>query len=363
MKPIKYGFCTIWNEERCIRGWAKQLLALCERVTAIVDPNTTDKTVDILKTEFPAVEILWQDRSLGDTDYTHQGEKGEFIMHRNQTKFVHDNIKEGEWFIDMAADERFSNASVPILISDLKYAQKHNYGAVCHTQTYCPLPLHESQIVEENGITYAKDIEKEIEPNMFHYIIDLRDFILRHCKLEQKNPYWEHRPLAHKGYSGRTNLLFTQVPIWHFHRLKYGHLKATSWSDRMGGLGDLLKKYNGNIPILPIRMDFADWTASFEGLLPSDMNDVILQYNTKIKEEKLKIIAGQLQEIEAEKRTEEQNELRRLHRMYWEEERKCYWYWYQKKHNMLGEQIGEEKYHIPDDLKEKYKSAAKKVTF
>lgn len=69
-KPLKYGFCSIWNEEKCIRGWAKQLLALCEHVTAIVDPNTTDHTVNILKSEFPEVEILWQDRTLGDTDYT-----------------------------------------------------------------------------------------------------------------------------------------------------------------------------------------------------------------------------------------------------------------------------------------------------
>ena len=131
-KPLKYGFCVIRNEESCIRGWAKQNLLLCEHVVALLDPETTDKTEEILKTEFPQIEIIYQDRTLGDSDYGKEGKNKSLIHHNNLNKFVRERIQEGEWFMTTAADERFSKESIPTLLKDIEYAKLHDNGAIAH---------------------------------------------------------------------------------------------------------------------------------------------------------------------------------------------------------------------------------------
>ena len=288
-KPIKYGFCVIRNEESCIRGWAKQNLLLCEKVVAIIDPETTDKTEEILKTEFPEIEIIYQDRMLGDSDYGNAGSNHSLIMHNNLTKFVTERIQEGEWFMTTAADERFALESIPTLIKDIKYAKAHEMGAVCHERLYDVIPVNADQIKREPWSCYfITDVDKPKEPNLFNYVIDFADIVLRHGRIECKTPNWRKNPEPHSGYSERYNPLITHVPLWHFHRIKHHQITESDWRDGLGGLNDLLKKYNNTLPVMQMRIPFDDWTQGLE-YSNKDIDKAVYEANHTYKDQYMKV--------------------------------------------------------------------------
>jgi hypothetical protein len=308
-KPIKQGFGTIRNEEKCIRGWAKLMLLFCDKVTALIDPQTSDNTEKILKTEFPEIICEYQDRRLGDSDYGKEGKMKSLIMHNNHTKFVHERLEENEWFMTIAADERYSLESISALQDDLRYAQKHHFGAIASERLYEPLPLEASQIIRNANSTYAFDISVESfpQPNLFHYVVDYHDYCLRHVRIEQKTPNWEHKPGPHQGYSERCNTLVSAVPLWHFHRLKFECLNATDWRDFWHRLDEFKKKYRNKIPIMPMRLPFDDWTKGIE--YTPKYEDLIAQtnfaYRQSYLERVLTIVRNQKELIQ-----KEQNKIR-----------------------------------------------------
>ena len=48
-KTVKIGLACIRNEEQAITGWAKQMEYFCEEIHALVDPDTNDKTLEIIE--------------------------------------------------------------------------------------------------------------------------------------------------------------------------------------------------------------------------------------------------------------------------------------------------------------------------
>jgi hypothetical protein len=285
-KLLQHGFCVIRNEELGIRGWAKLNLMLCDHVYAIIDPTTTDKTEEILRTEFPEIEILYQDRHLGDSDYNKEGRTKSLIMHNNLTQFVTDRIQEGEWFATFAADERIALESIPQLLLDIEYAQKHCMGAVCHERLYDVLPIHESKIIRDPSSLYFVDTSKcEYEPNLFNYVLDFHNWTLRHGRIECKTPNWKKNPEPHSGYSERYNPLISEVPLWHFHRIKHNQINPTDWRDGLGGLEYLFKTYKGKLPIMPMRIPFDNWAIGLEYTPPKYLvHQQVYEANRKYQE-------------------------------------------------------------------------------
>ncbi len=135
-KLINVGIITVRNEAEDIRGWAKEMLYFCKKVICVIDPETTDFTEQILRNEFPQIIIEYQDRSLGDSDEDHQGRDRKLICHANFEKYLKKYVSVGEWFMEMAPDERLDPNEFKLIETDLKYAIDHDYEGLVFPNYY-----------------------------------------------------------------------------------------------------------------------------------------------------------------------------------------------------------------------------------
>jgi len=132
-KPIDVGFQCIWNEAPIIRGWAKTMLYFCDRVYALLDPRTNDGTLEILKKEYPEITILYQLLILGDSnDIDGRGEKGIMTTHMNTNYFYPLLVKEGEWSLYLAADERFHPKDWESIVDLIQQAKREGKKGLIH---------------------------------------------------------------------------------------------------------------------------------------------------------------------------------------------------------------------------------------
>jgi len=230
MKKIAdVGFQCIWNEAPLIHGWAKTMLRFSKRVCAIVDPRTNDGTVKILKREFPQVEIVWQDLTLGDSDYEVEGPQRALIMHVNNTKFMEEEVDAGEWVLFLAADERFHPADFDRLSHDVETAKGGGKEAVIHGTFYD---------IYDDEMNYIAN-EPWIKTTQFRFFV----------KPESR---WVQNPGPHEGKSWvPKKVMYTRVPFFHFGFLK--HKKKESWV--YSTAGDVLKQTieRGGIMTAPYR--------------------------------------------------------------------------------------------------------------
>jgi hypothetical protein len=214
----------------------------------------------VKKLEQTKVEIIYQDRTLGDSDEKTQGATGELIMHKNKSKFVNEMIQNKDWFIEMSCDERYYPEDWERLRLEVKYAQKHGFDSVAHTRMFEPVQLSSNQLVYDAN--YWLDTTK---PYLAHEDKFGMGFSInwglsfKHCRFQQKTEAWEQSALPHHSFKNtHLNSLISTVPIWHFHRLKNGIL-PNSWRDAKGSISRLLKKHNQLVPLLPLYTPFMDW--------------------------------------------------------------------------------------------------------
>ena len=259
-KLVRIGVATIRNESIDVIGWAKMLNCFCDRIVGLYDTETNDDTLQKIKDNVPYVEIKEQDRSLGDSDENTQGELGNLIMHANKTKFIQEEIDDGEWFIEMSCDERFHPQDWNKLEIGVKYAQEHGFDALAHSVMYEPVKVSSNQLLFDKR--YYLDSHKPYLPDRDIYghcfSIDW-NLQFRHSRFQEKSPHWEQNSQPHHSFQGaKFNPLVSTVPIWHYHRVKAGILPA-SWRDAKGSITRLLKKYNGLAPLIPLHTPFIDW--------------------------------------------------------------------------------------------------------
>jgi hypothetical protein len=263
-KVIKVALCTVRNEEKTIYGWLKMLSVFADRIVILFDPETNDNTERVIadfKKEYPNIQIdfEYQDRMLGDSDNKIAGKTHNTIMHVNKTKWVNEHINENDWFIDMGCDERFSPSDIEELIKEVEFAKTHGLDAVLHRTMYEPIPANITQLCSKNSQIF---VDTEMPYNGvneigYNYSIDWQG--IHHIRFQRKGKKWIQNANPHSSFQGQgLNPLYSNVPLWHFHRIKYNSQVATSWRDEKGSIGRLIKNYRGKLPVLPVLCDF-DW--------------------------------------------------------------------------------------------------------
>lgn len=314
VKLIPIGLCTIRNEAQGIEGWAKMMLHFCDRVVALIDPHTSDNTEQILREKFPTVEIVFQDRSLGDSDDDTEGETHKTIMHANKSKWVQENIEDETWFMEMAADERFFPNYWEQLEQEIRFAQTHKFDAIIHRSLIEPIPVDTNQLLFKGG-QWQLDINIPFVHNDYplRYCIDWGFmYTLRHSRFQLKHFNWQQNDQPHHGFKNSAfNPLVSLAPIYHFHRVKYNQIMPNSWRDNLGAMNAVIKKYNAKVPIVPYCLPCYDWR-TLDPLQPVDcdqslltklidINDHIFDANTKEEINRLKWLKQQKSIINQEK--------------------------------------------------------------
>lgn len=210
-KPIDIGLQCIWNEAPIIRGWAKTMLYFCKKVYALLDPNTNDGTEKILRKEFPEIEIIYQDLSLGDSnDYIGKGKEGKMTTHMNVNYYLPKLAKEGQWILYLAADERFRPEHWKRLADEIQYAKKMNRKGLVHYKFYEFYFNNKTcaNLINSDGRSYANKVR----------------FI-------QYDKRWKHIAGSHTGREWRpdnADLLESIVPLYHYGRI-LPHKPAFNW--------------------------------------------------------------------------------------------------------------------------------------
>ncbi len=103
------------NEAEDIVGAVKEGLIFAQNVWVIVDPDSTDDTLKILKETFGSnerVHVEFQIKKDYMQDDSHPGKfkdgEGCIAVHWNMSFWVNRIVREGEWFHFIAPDERYA---------------------------------------------------------------------------------------------------------------------------------------------------------------------------------------------------------------------------------------------------------------
>lgn len=228
-KPVEVGLCSIRNEEEDIRGWAKTMLFFCKEVFALVDPNTTDNTLKILKSEFPDVKVILQDRSLGDSDNDIKGPEEKLIMHGNLNKFISEEIDTSEWYLLFGADERFNPVEFPKIVEELAFARSKIYDALYWTNHN----MHQFYPDDQHAL-----------------LINPPDFRLRQFKFMKKKKHFYHNLKPHHGLKNPVQPQLSETQWFHYCFVKNSRKPFTYWRDQKR-----LKFF----PTYPILNPIPDW--------------------------------------------------------------------------------------------------------
>lgn len=277
-KVVEIGFGTLRNEEIDCIGWAKTLQYFCKRVVALVDPDTIDKTIDILKEKCPWVEIQFQDRRLGDSDENTQGSEESLIMHNNHNKFIRENIEKDSWFLLLSGDERFNPFTFNQLSLEVLYAQKNDYECVYHERVIEPINCYESQLSYFDG-KWFMDPYIEKRGRFFEM-----KFAIEHGNVQQarfmRNTNFIHNSGPHQGYNERFNLLMSNATnLFHFHRIKYNNVLPTSWRDKKGAISRTLEINGNKLPLIPMWIPFSNENWKTLDPLYIDNNSELEEFN------------------------------------------------------------------------------------
>lgn len=252
-KPLRMGVATVRNEEKYIERWAHMIADFCDHVVALVDPDTSDNTVKILEEKCPWVEIVWQDRSLGDSDDGVEGPSHTLIMHTNKTKWIQDNIADEEWYMEMAVDEYFAPKDRESLCHELAFARANGFDAIVHRQLLEPVIIDEGQIERDNNKWYYNPKRLEKGKELHHFLLLWPDYFqLEHARIQQKHKHYKHNDRPHSAIRNTENPLFSSVPIWHYHRLKHQTVLANNWREGLGAINRVLEKGQGRVQLVPM---------------------------------------------------------------------------------------------------------------
>lgn len=259
-KTVKVGLACIRNEEDTIIGWAKQMNYFCEEIHAIVDPETSDKTLEILDDLPYDITISYQDKSIGDSDESKLGPKQELTMHMEETNFVRKHIPVGEWFLSIAADERYHPHDYYRIHNEIQFAKIHEFDCLRHRRTLEPLHIDLGQLKWYGSAYYfdpnAEKIGKQID-SMF--TVNWPD-IQRPIRFHKRTQHWKHNDKPHSGYGGLLYPCTSAFPLWHFHKLKYNQIMPTSERDAIGKfIHSLLDNNADMIPLIPMTHQMSDW--------------------------------------------------------------------------------------------------------
>jgi len=175
------GFAPILDEAECIRGWAKNIRLFCDEVYALVDPKTSDETIDILKKDCPWVIIDLQKSDLWES--IHQ--------------FLRTYVEELKWCLWLNADERLHPAQVEPIRRLVDLASSSNYDAI------------------SLGIV-------DLYPDIFHRLAfeKVPNFQFVHKKIFRRTTNLRFYPDIPGAETGLYNTLSSQFPFWHFGYLK-----------------------------------------------------------------------------------------------------------------------------------------------
>lgn len=258
-KSVKVGFACMRNEEQSVVGWIKQADYFCEEVHIILDPDTTDKTLELIENQPIDVTVSYQDKSLGDSDDGGLGPKQELTMHMEQNKFVKKHIKVGEWFMSLDADERFHPHDYYRLNNEIQFAKLHDFDTLMHRRLIEPVNIDIGQLKYVNGeFYYDPNTEKNDKQIESMFTVNWPDWS-RPARFQRKTQYWYHSPNPHGGFKGRLYNMISAFPLWHFHKLKYGQILPTSERDELSSTYGLMNDNHGMIPLIPLTHQMSDW--------------------------------------------------------------------------------------------------------
>ncbi len=258
-KAVRIGFSCIRNEEQAIAGWAKMMDYFCEEVYVILDPDTSDKTLDILLTLPYDIKISYQDKSLGDSDDGGLGPKHELTMHIEQNNFVKKNIKIGEWFLSIDCDERYHPHDWYRIMNELKFAELHDFDTLMSRRLIEPCDIDLGQLKYIHGqFYYDPDTEKNGKRAESMFAVKWPD-MARPVRFQKRTQHWYHGIQPHGGYKGRLYNMASAFPLWHFHKLKYQEILPTSERDELSSTYKLMDVNDGMIPLIPITHQMSDW--------------------------------------------------------------------------------------------------------
>lgn len=200
------------NEAEDIRGWAKTMLYFADHVICCVDPTTTDATVEILHTEFPTIQIIYQNRTLGDSDNEIQGDDKVLIAHKNLEFIINEFVKEGEWVLMQAPDERFDPADWYNIAEMVRFVRTTPYQGISFPSIHTFAPGDATRCIDY----YAKF--------KWGNLIQL--------KFMQKHGYWHKGGPPHSGYDVPDPLYISPFPLYHYCWLKQSRTAYQTWRDQ-----------------------------------------------------------------------------------------------------------------------------------
>lgn len=122
------------NEASCIIGAIKEGLHFADNVWVIIDPDSTDKTEDVIRHTFldhsrVHIEYQFKNDSMQDDSFKGKFKDGQgcIAVHWNMTYWINKIIPEGEWFHFISPDERYAPHDYADVYYAVKYAMENGY--------------------------------------------------------------------------------------------------------------------------------------------------------------------------------------------------------------------------------------------
>ena len=211
-KSVEWAIVCARNEAEDIRGWAKTMLYFADQVICCLDPASTDNTYEILHTEFPQVQIIWQDRTLGDSDNHTEGPNKILIAHKNLEKMINACMHDGEWVLMQAPDERFDPTDWPMIADMVRFIRKTPYRGITFPSIHTFAPNNPRQCID------------------YYERFDWGNLI--QLKFMKKMGYWHKGGPPHSGYTRPDPLFTSALPLYHYCWLKESRKAYETWRDQ-----------------------------------------------------------------------------------------------------------------------------------
>jgi len=228
-KLIDFGLIPARNEAEDIRGWAKTSLFFCKEVFCIVDSKSSDAMIQILRDEFPEVQIIYQNLSWGDSNDVKRGLKGEMSSHISWEYWVNRLAKIGNWFMILAPDERLDPSEWPMILEDLKKAQKTDCDGLSFPK-YCTFYPDEDHVIDWHS----------------EFAIALQ------IKFYKYTGIFEKGVGAHAGYKRGfpTKVYPTKAGFYHYCYVKDSRIPFGRWRD--------IQRFKG-FPLIELKNPVKNW--------------------------------------------------------------------------------------------------------
>jgi len=211
-KPIEWSIRAVRNEEEDILGWCKQALYFCQNVVVMVDPESHDKTYDLIKKHYPEIILLWQNRDLGDSDNKIQGKTGILIAHKNMEWVVNHYVKDGEWVYKGAPDERFDPKRWHIIAEEIRKVRKLDLADSVVFVTMHNFYPDENHCIDFYGVNRWGN---------YRYILFFK-----------KDGYWTKGGPPHSSCSQPSRMWWSMEPFYHYNWVKKSRKAFDVWRDK-----------------------------------------------------------------------------------------------------------------------------------